>query len=204
MNKKIIASTLSILATLAMMGSATYAYFTDTATSENNVFSTGNLTVNISEDHPGFTVFNEPKLQPGDTKSRCLDIVNTGSLDLKYKLTIQRHGDTTPSPDLSDVLTLKVERWTSATAPNSDNCTGKSGDNSNWSTSPVINGAIKTLGLPYTTNPSLGILTPTDRNYYRITVNWPNGGSDDKKYEDASASYDFIVNAGQKTNDPNF
>lgn len=42
-NTKIALGTLSIFAALTLVGAATYAYFADTGTSTNNVFSTGNL-----------------------------------------------------------------------------------------------------------------------------------------------------------------
>lgn len=49
-NKKIVVSTMSILASLAMLGGTTFALFTDQASSTENKFSTGNADLQITND----------------------------------------------------------------------------------------------------------------------------------------------------------
>lgn len=51
-NKKIAISTISILTSLMLMGGATFAFFSDSATSTGNTFSTGSADVQIAEDVP--------------------------------------------------------------------------------------------------------------------------------------------------------
>lgn len=47
MNTKIVLSGLSILASLAIMGAATFAFFSDSETSEDNVFTSGSLDLKV-------------------------------------------------------------------------------------------------------------------------------------------------------------
>src|SRR3989344_1186372 len=49
MNTRIALSAVSIFAALAIMGGATYAAFTDTASSQDNTFSTGSASLLISD-----------------------------------------------------------------------------------------------------------------------------------------------------------
>ncbi|KKU92465.1 MAG: hypothetical protein UY21_C0001G0088 [Microgenomates group bacterium GW2011_GWA1_48_10] len=49
-NRKIAFSVISILSALALMGGATFAYFSDTSTATNNSFTTGNADLKIATD----------------------------------------------------------------------------------------------------------------------------------------------------------
>ena len=79
--KNIIKSLLSIVAVAAIAGGATWAYFTDSKTVNNNTFSTG--TVKISVENPNGTLpFKVTGMAPGDSEELRIDIENTGSLDV--------------------------------------------------------------------------------------------------------------------------
>lgn len=55
MNTKIALSALSILSALALMSGATFAFFTDSGTSSGNVFTTGSLDLQLSNNGTTFT-----------------------------------------------------------------------------------------------------------------------------------------------------
>lgn len=85
-NKKIIVSTLSILASLTLMAGATYAFFTDSATSANNQLTTG--TLNISVDQSANIFQNSTTIsnwQPGEERLVRFDVVNQGSLPVNLR-----------------------------------------------------------------------------------------------------------------------
>jgi len=97
MNKKIALSGLSIVAALTLMGGATFAAFTTTATATDNTFSTTTPTLTISTDgthfgtsEPGFTVGG---LVPGGSTANqnfSLQNINTdptGDLTVFLKFT---------------------------------------------------------------------------------------------------------------------
>jgi predicted ribosomally synthesized peptide with SipW-like signal peptide len=52
LNKKIITSSMSIIAALSLMTGATFAFFTDSASSTGNTFTTGNADLQIAVDNP--------------------------------------------------------------------------------------------------------------------------------------------------------
>lgn len=96
-NKRIIGSLLSILTTLAMMTGATFAFFTDTAISQNNTFSTGNADLQIAQDNAGqpasygeeipAPAINETDIFPNFTKQYVFWLKNNSSSAIKLDIT---------------------------------------------------------------------------------------------------------------------
>lgn len=95
--RALIASVLSLALCLSMLLGATFAWFTDTATSANNIIKSGNLDVELyyqGENQTDWTrvtettsLFKEDALwEPGHTEVIKLKIVNEGTLTLKYQL----------------------------------------------------------------------------------------------------------------------
>ncbi|MBI2593460.1 hypothetical protein HYW44_02350 [Candidatus Daviesbacteria bacterium] len=88
MNSKIAMSGLSILASLAIMGGATFAFFSDSGTSSGNTFSSGNLDMKLSdgnqEDQENVTGTWGLNSAPGDTFTGDLRITNTGSVPANH------------------------------------------------------------------------------------------------------------------------
>lgn len=58
---------------------ASYAAFTDTASTDENSWTTG--TMDISHDHEGVAVFEAKDLVPGDTGTKTVEVDYSGSLD---------------------------------------------------------------------------------------------------------------------------
>ena len=84
-NKKIAMSGLSIVTALALAGGATFAFFSDTATSSNNTFSTGTLDLVLSDSNESgaqsVTASFGGELAPGTcTGVQTLNLRNDGSV----------------------------------------------------------------------------------------------------------------------------
>ncbi len=112
-NKKIVLSALSIVTSLTLMAGATYAYFTDTATSTNNRFQTGTLDI-VLTDHNADTAFvNElftTTWLPGQDTIVKFDVHNNGTLPVHLRgAATGVWNDAGLAPDM--VKVVRVEHW---------------------------------------------------------------------------------------------
>lgn len=117
MNTKIALSTLSILTVLAMVGGATYAFFSSTATSEDNVFGTGDLVLqldDVNESTPAATVtasIGDSDFAPGEDVDGFISLHNDGSLDIvevEMGAAVTETSDPGADSFLPDVLNMTV------------------------------------------------------------------------------------------------
>ena len=120
LNKKIALSAMSILASLALLGGATFAFFSDAGTSSNNVFATGTLDLKLSDSTPEVdqdnvtASFGSGALVPGScTGSQTLNLKNTGTIAADHAevhLTLNSITDinTNAEPDIDTFLRLSV------------------------------------------------------------------------------------------------
>ena len=103
--RALLTSALALLMCVAMLVGATFAWFTDTASTGVNKIQAGNLDVELeykNSDTPNFTkadkntkVFKEGALwEPGHVEYVVLRVSNAGSLALKYKLGINIASET--------------------------------------------------------------------------------------------------------------
>ena len=112
--KSIFASAVALLLCFAMLLGTTFAWFTDSVTSANNIIQSGTLDVEMywaeGTEDPSNTswndaskgaIFNNDKWEPGYVEVRHIKIENKGTLALQYKITIVANGEVT---DLSDVI----------------------------------------------------------------------------------------------------
>lgn len=97
--RSLVLSLLSLLLSITMLVSTTFAWFTDSVTSANNIISSGNLDVELYYQAEGQTdwtrvteqtsIFMENALwECGHTEVIKLKAVNTGSLAFKYRFSI--------------------------------------------------------------------------------------------------------------------
>ncbi len=95
--RALIMAILSMVVCLSMFAGTTFAWFTDSVTSSNNVIKAGNLDIELYYQKEGMTdwakvtgdtnVFMEDALwEPGHTQVIKLKVANEGSLALKYQL----------------------------------------------------------------------------------------------------------------------
>ncbi|MBQ2743245.1 MAG: hypothetical protein IJF32_10635 [Oscillospiraceae bacterium] len=115
--KALFMSILSLLLCFTMLMGATFAWFTDTVTSKNNIIKSGTLDVEMhwaeGKNDPtaetGWTdastgaIFNNDLWEPGYTEVRHIKISNVGTLALKYQLHILANGDVSDLADVIDV-----------------------------------------------------------------------------------------------------
>ena len=95
--RALLTSMLSLLLCVSMLVGSTFAWFTDSVTSKNNIIQSGNLDVELYYQVEGQTdwtkvtdttnIFKENALwEPGHTEVVKLKVVNEGTLALKYQL----------------------------------------------------------------------------------------------------------------------
>ena len=107
--KQVMCSLLALVMTLSAFIGTTFAWFTDTVTSSGNIIETGKLKAKMewSEDLSTWTdassgpVFNYNNWEPGYTEVRYVKVTNAGTLNFRWKLSIEAEGKVT---DLSDVI----------------------------------------------------------------------------------------------------
>lgn len=117
--KSLIASAISLVLCFSMLVGTTFAWFTDSVTSENNIIKSGNLKVEMhwaqGKDDPATAnwqdastgaIFDSEKWEPGYTEVRHIKIENKGSLALQYKLIIVANGEVSDLADVIDVYYL--------------------------------------------------------------------------------------------------
>ena len=117
--KSWIASVLSLVLCFSMLVGTTFAWFTDSVTSENNIIKSGNIKVEMhwaqGKDDPATAnwqdasqgaIFGYEKWEPGYTEVRHIKIENKGRLALQYKIIIVANGEVSDLADVIDVYYL--------------------------------------------------------------------------------------------------
>ncbi len=118
MNSKIAMSGLSILASFAIMGGATFAYFSNAGTSSANTFATGSLDLKLTDasetDQDNVSAsFGSGTLAPGScTGNQTLSLKNTGSVagdHAEVKVTnVITDSNNDANPDMDAFLRLNL------------------------------------------------------------------------------------------------
>ena len=114
--KALMASALSLLLCFSMLIGTTFAWFTDSVTSANNIIKSGSLDVGMywadgteAPDSATWTdastgaIFNYDKWEPGYVEVRHIKIANVGTLALKYQIKIVANGEVSDLADVIDV-----------------------------------------------------------------------------------------------------
>ena len=115
--KSLVASIVAIISSFSMLLGTTFAWFTDSTSSNGNVIKSGNLDVNAywmeANQDPldsanwvefnGDPIFNYDKWEPGFVDAKHVKVVNGGSLAFKYKLAILPNGDVSALANVIDV-----------------------------------------------------------------------------------------------------
>ena len=118
MRRAMISSIIALTLCFAMLVGTTYAWFTDSVTSANNIIKSGTLDVSMywanGTEDPGDAnttwtdastgaIFNYDLWEPGYVDVRHIRISNDGTLALKYKLQITPNGAASILADVIDV-----------------------------------------------------------------------------------------------------
>lgn len=112
--RALLSSVIALFICFAMLVGTTYAWFTDSVTSEGNIIQTGKLEIAMSwangtEDPASATwtdasagpIFEYDKWEPGYVDVKHVSIENKGTLGLKYMVKIVANG---PVSDLAEVI----------------------------------------------------------------------------------------------------
>ena len=112
----ILLNVVSLVLCFSMLIGTTFAWFTDSVTSDGNIIQTGTLDIEMywaqgKEDPSNATwqdasngaIFNNNEWEPGYTEARHIKIENKGSLALQYKIIIVANGEVTDLADVIDV-----------------------------------------------------------------------------------------------------
>ncbi len=118
MNTRILLSSVSIFASLALAVGATFAFFSDEGTSNDNVFAAGTLDLKLSDDTPETdqddvtASFGGTALSPGDSVSGQLRLKNTGTIaaDHAEVAVVNTNSDlSTPLDEVLEITTLDYD-----------------------------------------------------------------------------------------------
>lgn len=120
-------SALALVMCLSMFVGSTFAWFTDSVTSSNNIIKSGTLDVEMTyadkvdgpyKDASEGAIFDYKLWEPGYTQVKYVKLENLGTLALQYKLTVTPNvvnaNDTVKLADVIDVYTALVENGYSA------------------------------------------------------------------------------------------
>ena len=134
----LVTSVVSLFLCVAMLVGTTFAWFTDTVTSANNIIQTGTLDIGLSysDDNSVWNevteqseaIFNYQYWEPGYTDVKYIEISNNGTLAFKYQLNIVPNITTAEGDvNLADVIDVYYDVVTendNFVAPTEDNRTG--------------------------------------------------------------------------------
>ena len=109
--RALLMSALALTLCVSMLIGSTFAWFTDSVTSANNIIKSGNLDVELYYQAEGQTnwtkvtdttnVFGDALWEPGHTEVVKLKVVNEGTLALKYQLGVNIASET-PGTNVAD------------------------------------------------------------------------------------------------------
>jgi len=110
--KKITFMAVGILLVIAMVGAGTWAYFSDTETSTGNTFTAGTIVLALdgqdnNEVAYDTTYFNVGNMAPGDIETAYIEIDNSGTLDLLFRVYLDS-GTLSDDLDLDSQLLVTV------------------------------------------------------------------------------------------------
>lgn len=120
--RALLASVLSLVLCFAMLVGSTFAWFTDTVSSNGNIIKSGTLDVEMQwadgtesltdpdtewKDAAEGAIFNYSLWEPGYTEVRHVKISNVGSLALKYEIRIAATGEVSKLANVIDVYYIK-------------------------------------------------------------------------------------------------
>ena len=114
--RTLLTSAVSLVLCICMLLGTTFAWFTDAVTSSGNIIASGKLDAEMYwsdkllaadsdewNNADGTSVFNYNNWEPGYTEVRYVKVSNAGSLNFRWKLSIEAEGNVT---DLSDVINV--------------------------------------------------------------------------------------------------
>jgi len=168
LNSRILLGAASILAAIALITGATFAFFSDTETSTGNTFASGTLDVSITDQNSddlfqGEAVVSDWK--PGNQTFVNFDVKNVGSLPVNLRGFAAGTWNVPALDSQNMVKVVQVERW----------------DGSSWAN--ILSNPSGITGYfywsPNGNNSALYTVNAGDRAQLRLTVEFdPDAGND--------------------------
>ena len=84
--KKILGLPIAALLVMGLVGAGTFAFFTDTETSVNNILAAGTLDLNVNGGDSAVTTLSVSTANPGDSGSGNTTLYNNGNLDAELDI----------------------------------------------------------------------------------------------------------------------
>ena len=117
--KKLVASAVLIVASIALLAGLTLAWFTDTVANKGNKIQAGTLNVQLLKDGVDVSESSEPIFshaawEPGYSTGANLSVKNAGDLALKYELRFEP-GDLSGSGGIENVIDVLVDGTSTGT-----------------------------------------------------------------------------------------
>ncbi|MBQ3848544.1 MAG: right-handed parallel beta-helix repeat-containing protein [Clostridia bacterium] len=113
--KALVLSIVALAVCFAMLVGSTFAWFTDTVSSDGNIIKSGTLNIDLGikkkgdndylsvKQDPTLAAFNYDKWEPGYTEWVNAKVYTTGNLALKYTLSFTAQGDVSDLAEVIDV-----------------------------------------------------------------------------------------------------
>ncbi len=121
--KFIAVNVMAILVCMALLLGSTFAWFSDSSSSQGNIIASGSLKVKaywmngaknpVQDDWTSFedgSVFTYENLEPGYTISKHIKVANEGSLAFKYNLVVAPTGEVSDLADVIDVYYFETAK----------------------------------------------------------------------------------------------
>lgn len=139
--RRILLSVMSVGITGVFLGAATLAVFTASASSVNNVFTTGTMNITTNGSTGFITMSN---MKPGDSVSRTLNVTNPGTLNETFNVT----------SNATDNVTGNLTSWLSLTINDTSGVLYSGPINGTSNVVTLNNGITDTLNFTVTLNSS--------------------------------------------------
>ena len=127
--RALLSSVFALVLCFTMLLGTTFAWFTDSVTSESNIIKSGTLDVTMdwaqgAEDPTSATwvdastgpIFSNELWEPGYTEARHIKIENVGTLAVNWTLTIVPNGEVSKLADVIDVYIYGANKYASSNA----------------------------------------------------------------------------------------
>ena len=203
--KRILLSLMTIAMVGALIGGGVFAYFSDTETSTENVFTAGTLDLNLDGGNTNVVKFTVSNVKPGDSDGGTWTVANVGTiagyLDLESISVSEAIGTTTDpeeadEPTSADTTQLGNYLMVHLFVDTNNNGSWDVGETDIFGTSAVP-AAINTIAGNYELN--LSLVATTGTNY--ITLTWSVATSTDNRIQGDSVTLNITFELKQQAAD---
>ena len=131
--RSLLNSVTALVLCFVMLVGSTFAWFTDVATSKDNIIQTGKLDIGMywsannadwNDAEGDSPIFNYDRWEPGYTEVRYIKVTNDGSLAFQYHMLLEPNGEVSKLAEVIDVSYDIVTGNDNFVAPTADNKQG--------------------------------------------------------------------------------